>query len=457
MALQTSGAISLNDIHVEAGGTTGTQASLNDTDIRGLTPASGKTINSTQGTEIDFADFYGASVASSIEAGLSDSLDSVSGTSDAWATRTVDISAYAGEEVRLVFGYVNGSQGTSFQGDIQLDDIRLDGTTYSFENTGHSWQTTTSNTLVSNYSSASFSTLATGTTTGKWNVDSGGTPSSGTGRTDADAGTYYVYAETSSGANGQGYILRSPAVTLGSSPTLSYAVARNGGNIGAINVYLDVQGSGSGGGGGGGSTSFNTFSYSASKESQTQDSFGQTTSGSDDTFASAIGSIAFRLRLASNVLYFEMKRGAGSNVVRYDSNTSGVYDGTSTVTSGTTYIALGQISVPSPVDVKVDWATVLSGSGGTGSITGNTATTGATYALSDNSYQTLSNGQSAGFLATVSNSLSSAGSQSRYFRIDHLRLTLQKTGYTTTEVADFEGLMTAIVTVSGGGGGGLPP
>ena len=142
-----------------------------------------------------------------------------------------------------------------------------------------------------------------------------------------------------------------------------------------------------------------------------------------------------------------MKRGAGSNVVRYDSNTSGVYDGTSTVTSGTTYIALGQISVPSPVDVKVDWATVLSGSGGTGSITGNTATTGATYALSDNSYQTLSNGQSAGFLATVSNSLSSAGSQSRYFRIDHLRLTLQKTGYTTTEVADFEGLMTAIVTV----------
>ena len=135
--------------------------------------------------------------------------------------------------MRLVFGYVNGSQGTSFQGDIQLDDIRLDGTTYSFENTGHSWQTTTSNTLVSNYSSASFSTLATGTTkAGKWNVDSGGTPSSGTGRTDADAGTYYVYAETSSGANGQGYILRSPAVTLGSSPTLSYAVARNGGNIG---------------------------------------------------------------------------------------------------------------------------------------------------------------------------------------------------------------------------------
>ena len=60
MALQTSGAISLNDIHVEAGGSSGTTASLNDTDIRGLTAASGRTINSTQGTQIDFADFYGA-------------------------------------------------------------------------------------------------------------------------------------------------------------------------------------------------------------------------------------------------------------------------------------------------------------------------------------------------------------------------------------------------------------
>ena len=61
MALPTSGALSLNQIHVEAGGSSGTTASLNDTDIRGLTPGSGKTINSTQGTTIDFDDFYGAS------------------------------------------------------------------------------------------------------------------------------------------------------------------------------------------------------------------------------------------------------------------------------------------------------------------------------------------------------------------------------------------------------------
>jgi len=66
MALQTSGAISLNDIHVEAGGTSGTSATINDTDIRGLTAASGYTIPTGSGTAIDFGDFYGASSLSTM-------------------------------------------------------------------------------------------------------------------------------------------------------------------------------------------------------------------------------------------------------------------------------------------------------------------------------------------------------------------------------------------------------
>ena len=56
MGLQTSGTISLNEIHVEAGGISGTTATINDSDIRGLlspTPASG--------SQMDFADWYGAS------------------------------------------------------------------------------------------------------------------------------------------------------------------------------------------------------------------------------------------------------------------------------------------------------------------------------------------------------------------------------------------------------------
>lgn len=64
MALPTSGALSLNAIHIEAGGTTNTTASFNDSDIRGLTAAAGKTINSTLSTQIDFNNFYGASAPS---------------------------------------------------------------------------------------------------------------------------------------------------------------------------------------------------------------------------------------------------------------------------------------------------------------------------------------------------------------------------------------------------------
>jgi len=54
MALQTSGAISLNNLHVEAGGSSGTQASMNDTDIRGL-------VSAAANSQMAFSSFYGAS------------------------------------------------------------------------------------------------------------------------------------------------------------------------------------------------------------------------------------------------------------------------------------------------------------------------------------------------------------------------------------------------------------
>lgn len=64
MALQSSGAISLNDIHVEAGGTSGTQASINDSDIRGL-------INKASGASMSFSEWYGASSGWSLVQGES--------------------------------------------------------------------------------------------------------------------------------------------------------------------------------------------------------------------------------------------------------------------------------------------------------------------------------------------------------------------------------------------------
>lgn len=55
MALPTSGQITLNQIHVEAGGSSGTQASINDSDIRSLIGAvSGQ-------SNLSFSSFYGAS------------------------------------------------------------------------------------------------------------------------------------------------------------------------------------------------------------------------------------------------------------------------------------------------------------------------------------------------------------------------------------------------------------
>lgn len=79
MALQSSGQITLDEIHVEAGGTSGTQAALDDADIRALAGISTG--------QIAFNDFYGASSSASFvgsvertesnEGGIDSSADAV--------------------------------------------------------------------------------------------------------------------------------------------------------------------------------------------------------------------------------------------------------------------------------------------------------------------------------------------------------------------------------------------
>ena len=396
MPLQSSGQITLDEIHVEAGGTTDTQATVNDTDIRAL-------ISASAASEMEFADFYGADGGGGggggggIAEGLSSSLDSVTGQNASWSTRNVDISAYAGEDVKLVFIYTNGTAGVSYQGDLQLDDIRLDGTTYSFENTGHLWSTTTTNTSVSGYSSGSFSSLLTGTTSGRWNVDSGGTPSGSTGLTTADAGSYYVYAETSgSSTSGHGYILRSPTVTLGSSPTLQYAEARSGGNIGTLNVYLDVQGAG--GGGGGSNSDFGSYFYASTSQPQSGETLEQlysTSGGFGNTCR-----IFVRFRLSGTTLYLECSEKLGANAYMRNANTSGTSTGSTTQLTSS-FTTMGNLIVPSTVDVKINWTSSSTGSTGSASVTPSSFYS-TTYSLQDNVYRTLTNGQSAGFYIQAS-------------------------------------------------------
>jgi len=60
MALPSSGAISLNQMHVEAGGSSGSQVSLNDSDIRDM-------INKSSGSQMSFSEWYGASSGPAIE------------------------------------------------------------------------------------------------------------------------------------------------------------------------------------------------------------------------------------------------------------------------------------------------------------------------------------------------------------------------------------------------------
>ena len=186
-------------------------------------------------------------------------LNTLTGESGSWSTYTHSLSSYASTNGRLVFAYQNGTSGTSYQGDVQVDNIRFSdvssgqGYNYSFETSSNltGWKTSTSTATAMTMGTADadlrkfednlagYSDVATAGTTFRWNRDSGGTVSTGTALTTGDDGDYYIYAETSgSGASGALYTVCSPLIDLDSSPgSVSYAVAREGGNIGTLKVY----------------------------------------------------------------------------------------------------------------------------------------------------------------------------------------------------------------------------
>jgi len=167
-------------------------------------------------------------------------------TGIAFTINNSNLSEYQQKTCRLVFKYV---RGTSFTGDIQIDNVKiLDGatftiTTYSFENNAEGWETTTlDNTGKEYYQITDWTTLATGTTAQRWNMRTGGTPSSSTGLSFATDGSYYVYAETSvSGSSPTTFWLRSPQFNtslFGSA--VSFDFARYGATIGTLEVFLEV-------------------------------------------------------------------------------------------------------------------------------------------------------------------------------------------------------------------------
>lgn len=150
------------------------------------------------------------------------------------------VDPYEGVTIRPVFHY--DMIANVYTADLQLDDISFSGTTYEYSTNSGGFETTIVDTPISNYSSASWFPVNTGTVAGRVNRDSGGTPSTGTGRTDAVSDTYYLYFETTAPANSINYdfLLRGEEQELTATPTFSFYEARNGTSLGNLNVYVDV-------------------------------------------------------------------------------------------------------------------------------------------------------------------------------------------------------------------------
>lgn len=166
---------------------------------------------------------------------------------DTWTQKTYSIggTAVAGSTGRWVV-HIYGT--STFTSDAQYDSITLPtstgSVTYNFDASTDAFQTTTTpvGVKISAYNSASFTSLGTGTITGAWNRDSGGTGSSGTGSTvDHSLGTtsgFYLYFETS-GTHPLSGFLRSPEVTLASTGTIQWYESAFGGdlNVSTRDVY----------------------------------------------------------------------------------------------------------------------------------------------------------------------------------------------------------------------------
>ena len=91
MALQTSGAISLNQIHIEAGGTSGTQVSLNDSDIRAVAGSASGTV------EVD--DCYGATVVAVTQGIKYQTMATLYGYSDSVSIGSVSPGSVTGSSI----------------------------------------------------------------------------------------------------------------------------------------------------------------------------------------------------------------------------------------------------------------------------------------------------------------------------------------------------------------------
>ena len=101
MPLPSSGAISLNQIHIEAGGSSGTTVSLNDSDIRDI-------IGKGSGASNSFSEYYGTSASSPSVSYRGRSTT----TSDGFPTGYINLSNTSGSKVIAVCLQLGGPNNT---------------------------------------------------------------------------------------------------------------------------------------------------------------------------------------------------------------------------------------------------------------------------------------------------------------------------------------------------------
>lgn len=141
-------------------------------------------------------------------------------------------------------------------------------------------------------------------------------------------------------------------------------------------------------------------------------------------------SMNFRLRRQDNYVYYEVQNTASANTATWY-NTSGT--GSS---MGTSYVTMGRFNLGGITAIKMNWSISSSPSGSSASIIGNTTLTGATYSASDNSFQSVSNGQSIGARLNV---LASAEcyAQNTSTGVVTMDVTAQKSGYSDTTLGTY--------------------
>ena len=185
MPLQTSGQITLNEIHVEAGGTSGTQASINDSDIRDM-------IGKASGTQMAFNEWYGASSSifdttqdASVWGASYHTQNSTYGSASGsgWTLSAYQNTSLGGSAARNhlsgVTTYADGRQ-VDVEYDLQLSSsnfgaFRLAFSTYARTGFSNTISTSSTNNLNSIETLAYYTPLGY-TSPGFWFLDGGASP-----------------------------------------------------------------------------------------------------------------------------------------------------------------------------------------------------------------------------------------------------------------------------------------